>query len=136
MFTITTEHNDDRLAGGGTLGFLNRGTGAAYLEVYEGARPGTPTGSLAGRTLLTTFYFDRPAGALVDHALVLSASLVSFVVATGTPQFGRLYNGEGTPGGDLDVTGIGGGGDVEIEVDGSGKVYAGGATAIFSAVFT
>lgn len=136
MFVPTTEHNDDRLAGGGTLGFLNRGTNPAYFEIYEGARPGTPTGSLAGRTLLTTLYLDRPAGALVGHALVLSASLVAFVVATGTPQFARIYNGEGTPGGDADVTGIGGGGDIEIEVDGSGKIYAGGATALFSAIFT
>lgn len=134
MYVPTTEHNDDRLAG--TLAFLNRGTGQARFDIYDGARPSTSATAIGAQTLLVSIYLDDPAGSLVSHALVLASSTAAFVLATGTPTWARSYNGEGTAGGDCDVTGVGGGGQIEIEVGPDGKVYAGGGTALVSAVFT
>ena len=130
--SVSQAHNDFRLVG--TRAFLDSGAGNGYVEVYEGTQPATHDDPATGSTLLMTITLDKPSGALVAHQLALSASLVAFVVATGTPQWARYYNGDGVVGGDCTASGLGGSGVVQVETTVGGQVLAGGAVAVVSAV--
>lgn len=131
----TPAHKAFRLIG--TLAFLQDGSGQSGLRVYSGTKRTLETDSIGSATLLTTIYFDNPAGAIVSGELILAAHTVGFNVATGIPSWGTYFNRAGVDGGDVTVTGPGGGGQLIIDVDTlTGQIYVGGATALLSGKFT
>lgn len=132
----TPAHKAARLAG--TLVFLQTGSGQAGFRIYDGTQPTLETDAPpGGNVLLTTLYLDNVIGTIVSGELNLSASNVALIVATGTPSWARYFNRAGVDGGDVTVSGPGGGGQLEIEVDTlTGQIYIGGMTALLSGTFT
>lgn len=131
---ITSAHNTARLLG--TLAFMQDGPGRSRFLIYEGTMPALPTDPPTGSFLLGTIVLDAVPGAIVSGELVLAAAQVGLVSATGIPQWARLVNPSDVAGGDCTASGVGGGGQLEVETAVDGKVYLGGALALVSGVFT
>jgi hypothetical protein len=89
----------------------------AKLRFYDGTRPGTPGGSIAGATLIAELTLGSPAFGVAASG-VLTASTIAgedACLADGTIDFFRVVKSDGTTFCmDGSVTVIGGGGDIEL----------------------
>lgn len=130
---ISPDHNTARLVG--SLAFLNEGVGRARVRIYDGTFA-VPGEAVTTQVLLTTILLDDPPGAIVGGELVLAASAVGLIVATGTPVSARFANGDDAWVGDATASAVGGAGEVQVEVSVGGTLLLGGGCALVSARFT
>lgn len=115
----------------GRLTFLDTGTAAAKLQLYDGERPLVGVAPSVGNNLIAEVTLQDPSGAVVANALNLLASMPpATVLYTGTPTWARALNGNGATAFDMDC-GITGSGAECILTD--AVLYAGGVVTIVSA---
>lgn len=117
----------------GTLAFLAYGSGRSKLKVYSGTMPAAGA-AVTTQVLLLVIQLDATPGVMVGDALHLSANTVGLILATGTPAWARLENGDGEWGGDLTASAPAAGGEVQLEVSTLGTLLMGGGSALVSAV--
>jgi len=129
--TITSAHNTARLAA--TLAHLGAGSGPAKARVYadDGERPESASAAPTS-TLLVEIGLTNPPGAIVDGQLLLTQAEDGLIVATCTPAWVRLVDGDGVPCLDCDVDD--GENDGEVEMGGDGVLRAGGLARMVSCV--
>lgn len=130
MLGLGDDANDARLTG--LLNFMDTGAGHARIRIYGTSRPGTAGGS-AGGTHLVEIALDDPCGSVVDHELVLVATVDAFITSTGVAAWARIVNGNGDFALDCDVTTSGGGGEITLNTL---NLYAGGLVRLVSAVLS
>jgi hypothetical protein len=127
--TISTAHNDARLAG--SVSYLDTGSSHARIRLYSGTRPsagGTAT------TLLCELTLPKPCGTVSAGVLTLGAPAADGqVLNTGIATWARIVNGNGDFAMDCDCSGPGGGGDIVLAQT---QLYAGGYAHLVSAVLT
>lgn len=112
---------------------LDAGTGAGYVEIRTGAQPAS-VGTAASGTLLGTLPLNATAfgAATTASPAVATANAItddSDADASGTAGWFRAYDGDDTAIIDGDITGTGGGGDMELD---DTSIVAGGTIAIDS----
>jgi len=117
----------------GTLAFLSYGGARSKLKVYDEIMPADGA-AVTTQTLLLVITLDATPGVMVGNALHLQASAVGLILATGTPTWARLENGDGAWGGDLTASAPDSGGEVQLEVSALGTLLKGGGSALTSAV--
>lgn len=130
---VTESQAIKNLALAGRLAFLDTGPSAARIRLYDGARTLVSADPDAGNTLIAEIVLTKPSGAVVANALRLFADGAGSVVATGTPIWARVVNGEGATAFDMDVGIAGSGANCIISDE---IVYAGGVVSVLSAVLT
>jgi len=99
IIDISLTHNDARLLG--SLNSLNAGNDHAQILLLDGVKP-APGAALTNT--LTVFVLDKPAGVIVDHALVLSSTGNALVLKSGTATWARIITAGGDWWLDCDVS--------------------------------
>ncbi len=100
--TITTAHNDARL--GGTLAYLDTGTGNAAVRIYGGTRPATPA-DVPTSAMLVQVGLTKPAGSVAAGVLTLTQLEDGLIAETGIATWARVVNGNGDTAFDCDCGG-------------------------------
>jgi len=126
--TITTAHNDARL--GGTLAYLDTGTGDAAVRIYGGTRPATPA-DVPTSAMLVQVGLTKPAGSVAAGVLTLTQLEDGLIAETGIATWARVVNGNGDTAFDCDCGEGAGAWEVTLAQT---QLYAGGAARITSAV--
>jgi len=126
--TITTAHNDARL--GGTLAYLDTGTGNAAVRIYGGTRPATPA-DVPTSAMLVQVGLTKPAGSVAAGVLTLTQLEDGLIAETGIATWARVVNGNGDTAFDCDCGEGAGAWEVTLAQT---QLYAGGAARITSAV--
>ena len=87
-----------------------------YLEIRTGAKPATPQTGATG-TLLATLAMSNPAFATFANGMAATNPIASdtSMAATGGAGWFRIYDRDGVPVIDGDITATGGGGDLEFD---------------------
>jgi hypothetical protein len=86
---------------------IDAGSGAGYLEIYDGSMPSN-LGAITTQTKLATLTFSDPCGTVSGGTLTFSAITGdSAADASGTATWGRLYDSNATVIGDFDVGTVG-----------------------------
>jgi hypothetical protein len=129
MLSISVSHNEARLTG--SRDFLDTGTGAAKIQIYDNSAPRPANGAGASSALLAEITLDKPCGTVSSGALTLTASATSLVQRTGVALWARVVTASGAHAFDCDVSATGGSGEVWLP---STQLYAGGTTLLVSAV--
>lgn len=124
---ISAAHNDYRL--GGTLSYLNLGTGVATIKIYGTTRPAF--GASAGGSSLVDLTLADPAGAVTAHELVLDAGDDGLIMTSGEALWARILNGNGDTVLDCDVSDTAGTATVKLP---DTTLYAGGVTRMVSGI--
>lgn len=96
---ITSAHNDARL--GGTVAYLDSGTGNAAVRLYGSTRPATPADTPSS-TMLVQIPLTKPCGTVTAGVLTLTQLEDGLISTTGTATWARVVNGEGTTAFDCD----------------------------------
>lgn len=132
IIDISIAHNNARLDGPGTRGFLDDGPGNATLEIYGTTKPSP--GDAPGGDPLVTIVLANPCGSLVSNKLELEQDSPTgdMVLISGTAVWGRLVNADGVWAGDGTVTLEAGDGAFKIAGD-SLALYAGGYVVLGTA---
>jgi hypothetical protein len=129
--SVTESFASHEAALAGRLTFLDTGTAAAKIQLYDGVRPLVTVAADVGNNLIAEVALQDPAGSVVANALHLLASVTpATVLYTGTPTWARAVNGNGATAFDMDC-GITGSGAECILTD--AILYAGGVVTIVSA---
>jgi len=126
--TITTAHNDARL--GGTLAYLDTGTGNAAVRIHGGTRPATPA-DVPTSAMLVQVGLTKPAGSVAAGVLTLTQLEDGLIAETGIATWARVVNGNGDTAFDCDCGEGAGAWEVTLAQT---QLYAGGAARITSAV--
>ena len=126
--TITTAHNDARL--GGTLAYLDTGTGNAAVRIYGGTRPATPA-DVPTSAMLVQVGLTKPAGSVAAGVLTLTQLEDGLIAETGIATWARVVNGNGDTAFDCDCGEGAGAWEVTLAQT---QLYAGGAARITAAV--
>ena len=122
---ISIAHNETRLAG--TKSHIEAGAADSRLMIYSGLKPITIGGALSGQVLLADFVLPSNVGTVADNKLTLAPITDVLVLANGTAAWARFVNGDGDIALDCDVTGIGGGGEIQMS---SVTLFAGGSARV------
>lgn len=130
MLAFGPDANDARLTG--LLNYMDTGAGHARIRIYGTSRPST-AGDSPGGTHLVEIMLDDPAGSIVDHELVLEASVDAFITSTGVAVWARVVNGNGDFVLDCDVTVTAGDGDIKLNTL---NLYAGGLVRLVAATLS
>lgn len=111
---------------GGVQARLDAGSAACYVQLFGGARPGSPGGSTA-EDVLASVVFSQPATELVGDQLVFSPASDSgaLVLVTGSATWARLFDGDDIWLGDCDVTDSAGAGPLRVSGTTGTMLYAG-----------
>jgi len=125
---ITTAHNDARL--GGTLAYLDTGTGNAAVRIYGGTRPATPA-DVPTSAMLVQVGLTKPAGSVAAGVLTLTQLEDGLIAETGIATWARVVNGNGDTAFDCDCGEGAGAWELTLAQT---QLYAGGAARITSAV--
>ncbi len=132
MILISTQHNEDRLAG--TLANLLRGSGSATIEIYDDSgdpiRPALITDPPTG-VLLATFTLTSGIGVVAANKLNLELPPDALVMANGMARWARIKNKAGDASMDVDVAANTGSGEIKVE---DPNVVAGSLLRIISAL--
>lgn len=112
---------------------LDGGAGAGYIEIRTGAQPASPDTAATG-TLLGTLVLSDPAfgNATSANPAVATASAITSDTtadASGTAGWFRGYDSAAGAVIDGNITGSGGGGDMELD---NTSIVAGGTIAVSS----
>jgi len=126
--TITTAHNDARL--GGTLAYLDTGTGNAAVRIYGGTRPATPA-DVPTSAMLVQVGLTKPAGSVAAGVLTLTQLEDGLIAETGIATWARVVNGNGDTAFDCDCGEGAGAWELTLAQT---QLYAGGAARITAAV--
>ena len=126
--TITSAHNDARL--GGTVAYLDSGTGNAAVRLYGGTRPATPADTPSS-VMLVQIPLSKPCGTVSAGVLTLTQLEDGLIGNTGTATWARVVNGDGATAFDCDCGEGTGAWEVQLA---QVNLYAGGAARITSAV--
>jgi len=126
--TITTAHNDARL--GGTLAYLDTGTGNAAVRIYGDTRPATPA-DVPTSAMLVQVGLTKPAGTVAAGVLTLTQLEDGLIAETGIATWARVVNGNGDTAFDCDCGEGAGAWEVTLAQT---QLYAGGAARITAAV--
>ena len=127
MISITTAHNEARLAG--TLAFLDRGPAQARVRLYGGSRPASPD-MVPTSAMLVEVMLTKPAGAVTNGQLLLVQQEDGLIAFSGTATWARFINGNEETAFDCDAGE--GAGPWEVQLA-SAQLYAGGDAKIISA---
>lgn len=113
---------------------IDAGAGPGTLKFYTGTQPASADDALSGNTLLGTLTFDDPCGTKSNGVITFGVITEdSSADATGTATWARIQDSAGNVVFDCDVSGIGGGGSIEMnDVD----IVAGGPIQIDSFAIT
>lgn len=128
--TISVALNEYRL--GGTLEFLNVGSGVAHILIYDSTRPANGA-AITTEVLLVDIPLLDPPGTVGSNKLSITTPPDALILASGVATWARIINGDGVHGIDCDVTDIAGAGPVKMA---STTLYAGGIARILSAEFS
>lgn len=128
--TISVALNEYRL--GGTLEFLNVGSGVAHILIYDSARPANGA-AITTETLLVDVPLLDPPGTVGSNKLSITTPPDALILASGIAAWARVINGDGSHAIDCDVTDIAGAGPIKMA---STTLYAGGIARILSAEFS
>lgn len=126
--SITTQHNEDRLAG--TVAHLTRGAGVPRLRLYAWPRPASANEAATGALLADIELLDPP-GTVAGGVLTFATPPDGLVLVTGTAAWARFLNGEENASIDVDVSDLLGTGEVKLE---SVALIAGASVRVASAV--
>lgn len=99
MITISTGHNEARL--GGSLNYLQTGSGTAVVQIYNGARPAS--GATPAGTMLASIPLDNGIGTIDAGALVLTVPAEGLIVSSGIAAWARIRKRDGGYAMDCDV---------------------------------
>jgi hypothetical protein len=107
----------------------------AVLNIYSGTRPATPGTALSGNTLLASCSMSNPvaAGASAGTLTFSTITLDNAAAASGTAVWASLVDGSGNRWVDLDVSAVGGGGDLQLNTT---TIVVGGPVLITSFTLT
>jgi hypothetical protein len=114
---------------------IDAGSAAGTIKIYDGAMPATVDTAVSTQTLLAELTFADPAfgNASSGVATISSAATDSSADATGTATWARIADSDGNAIMDADVTGIGGGGTIELNTT---SIVAGGEVSLVSMTVT
>lgn len=126
---ISVAHNEARLAG--TKAHIEAGAADSRLMIYSGSKPTVIGGALTGQVLLADFVLPLNVGTVADNKLTLATIPEVLVLANGTAAWARFVNGNGDIALDCDVTGIGGGGEIQMSAV---NLFAGGTARVSLAI--
>jgi hypothetical protein len=99
--------------------------------IYSGSKPTVIGGALTGQVLLADFVLPLNVGTVADNKLTLATIPEVLVLANGTAAWARFVNGDGDIALDCDVTGIGGGGEIQMSAV---NLFAGGTARVSLAI--
>ena len=129
MILLSQAHQSARLLA--TRIFIDDGASAPKLRIFDGQRPADPQSAETG-TLLVELPIQRN-GSVVNGTLTLSPVAPQMVVASGTPKWARLINGDGVPVMDLDAGGPASSAEVRVS---DGSIFLGGQVSLTSITLT
>lgn len=113
---------------------LDGGAGAGTLEIRTGAQPATPATAASG-TLLATLTLSDPAFGAASSGVATASAITddTSADATGTAGWFRAKDSSGNAVIDGDITGTGGGGNMELD---STSIVSGGLVEVTSWTIT
>ncbi len=119
-----------------SLALLN--TGAARIDCYT--TPPPEPGGPPGGDPVVSFALATPAGTYdpSEHEIILTTPVLAQNTAGGVPLWARIVVTVGSDEqwwADATASGLGGGGDIEIDYFGSDQLYAGAYSRLTSARF-
>lgn len=104
--------------GNGLLAYIDNGSSyqSAYIEIRSAPRPESANDEATGR-LLAVLAFSNPAFVSFANGTTISDSITPdlSVNESGQASWFRIYNRDGQAVMDGDITGQGGGGDIQLE---------------------
>lgn len=94
---------------------IDAGSGPGTMKVYTGTIPADVATAVGSQVLLGTLTFSDPCGTVAAGALTMSAiTQDSSADATGTATWARIADSTGAAVMDIDITGTGGGGTLQL----------------------
>lgn len=124
--TISTQLNDARLTA--VRDFLDSGTGAGKIRIYNGARPGHGG---AATLLLVEIPLQEPCGSVFGGVLTLESSDSALAVNSGVATWARVLSGNDEIAFDCDCSDGAGSGDIKLL---DTNLLAGGQVQLLSGV--
>lgn len=117
-------------AADGVVDLLDAGLAAGYIQIYTGTQPATPNTAATG-TLLGTLTLSDPAFGAAASGTATAAAITddTSADASGTAGWFRALDSNANPVIDGSITGIGGGGDMEMD---DTNIVAGGVISVTS----
>lgn len=126
ILSVSQAHQNARHAG--SLAHLDAGSSPAKIRIFAGVQP-APGGPES--ELLVQIELTKPAGAVAEGVLTLTASTFGLIAKTGQATWARVMTGAGEIAFDCDVSDMTGDGVIKLEKT---QLYEGGKAFLTSAV--